>query len=368
MCWRWTSGTPLPDRIPRTRAADLAWLPDGTGFYYTRYPAPGEVPEGEEHYHRAVFFHRLGSDPAGDPLVFRPAEKEHWPGVGLIAGRPLAGHRRRPHLRPDRSLPAGPARQATPPVPVAEDLPATFDGEVVRGRLYLRTNLDAPTYRLYRGGSGAARAEGWREIVPPRADAVLDGFVHRRLGAGAELSRASLVAPPPGRSRGGRGSATWPCPRSAACSASRANGTGTSCSTASPPTPCRRACIGWTSRPAAARSGAGSTPTWIPSRYEVRQVGVSLEGRHRGDDVPRPPAGLARDGANRRLPHRIRRVQHQHDAGVLPLAAPLAGATAASSPFPTSGAAASTARRGTRAGCWDRSRTASTISSPRRSG
>jgi prolyl oligopeptidase len=77
------SGALLPDRVPHTRAAELAWLPDGTGFYYTRYPAPGDVPEGEEHYHRAVFFHRLGTDPAADPLVFRPAEKEHWPGVGL---------------------------------------------------------------------------------------------------------------------------------------------------------------------------------------------------------------------------------------------------------------------------------------------
>jgi len=41
-------GADLTDLIPHTRAADLAWLPDGSGFYYTRYPAGGEVPEGEE--------------------------------------------------------------------------------------------------------------------------------------------------------------------------------------------------------------------------------------------------------------------------------------------------------------------------------
>jgi prolyl oligopeptidase len=29
------TGADLGDRIPHTRAADLAWLPDGTGFYYT---------------------------------------------------------------------------------------------------------------------------------------------------------------------------------------------------------------------------------------------------------------------------------------------------------------------------------------------
>ncbi len=41
------AGTDLPDVIPRARACSLAWTPDGAGFYYTRYPAPGEVPAGE---------------------------------------------------------------------------------------------------------------------------------------------------------------------------------------------------------------------------------------------------------------------------------------------------------------------------------
>ncbi|MGZ8397849.1 MAG: prolyl oligopeptidase family serine peptidase, partial [Gemmatimonadales bacterium] len=77
------TGRDLPDRIPRMRAASVAWLPDSTGFYYTRYPAPEEVPEGEEQYHRALYFHRLGADLATDPLVFKPAAKEHWPGVSL---------------------------------------------------------------------------------------------------------------------------------------------------------------------------------------------------------------------------------------------------------------------------------------------
>jgi prolyl oligopeptidase len=167
------SGALLPDRIPRTRAADLAWLPDGTGFYYTRYPAPGEVGAGEEHYHRAVYFHRLGTDPASDPLVFRPAEKEHWPGVSLSPdGRWLVIGVARTFDQTDlylQDLVAGSA-----PVAVARDLPATFDGEVVRGRLYLRTNLDAPTYRLYLLDPERPARDGWREIIPPRADAVLE--------------------------------------------------------------------------------------------------------------------------------------------------------------------------------------------------
>ena len=66
-------------------------------------------------------------------------------------------------------------RAGGPLVAVAENLPATFEGEVVGGRLYLRTNLDAPTYRLCLVDPHDPARERWREIVPARSDAVLEG-------------------------------------------------------------------------------------------------------------------------------------------------------------------------------------------------
>ena len=170
----------LPDRIPRTRSADLAWLPDGSGFYYTRYPAPGAVAEGEEHYHRAVYFHALGTDPADDPLVYRPAKKEYWPGVSLSPdGRWLLIGVARTFDQTDLYLGdrhAGAGESTVPPlVPVAENLAASFDGEVAHGRLFLRTNLNAPTYRLYEVDPARPQRGHWREIVPPHVDAVLEG-------------------------------------------------------------------------------------------------------------------------------------------------------------------------------------------------
>ncbi len=168
-----TGGT-LPDRIPHTRAADLAWLPDSSGFYYTRYPAPGEVPEDEEPYHRAVYFHRLGADPAADPLIFRPAVKEHWPGVSLSPdGRWLLIGVARTFDETDLYLQD--LRAGTPPVAVARDLPALFDGQVVGGRLYLRTNLHAPSYGLYALDPERPDLAAATELVPPRQGAVLGG-------------------------------------------------------------------------------------------------------------------------------------------------------------------------------------------------
>lgn len=170
------TGALLLDRIPHTRAASVAWLPDGSGFYYTRYPARGDVPEGDERYHRAVWLHRLGDDPAADALIFTPAAKEHWPSVSLSPdGRWLLIAVHRTFDQSDLLLQDRIA--GTPPVPVAVGLPAMFDGEVIRGRLFVRTNLDAPTYRLFVADPTAPARERWREIVPARPDAVLERFV-----------------------------------------------------------------------------------------------------------------------------------------------------------------------------------------------
>jgi prolyl oligopeptidase len=69
------TGEHLADVITDTRACTVAWLPDGSGFWYTRYPAG-------EHYRRHVRFHRRGDDPATDPIVFdRLPTEQSWPDV-----------------------------------------------------------------------------------------------------------------------------------------------------------------------------------------------------------------------------------------------------------------------------------------------
>ncbi len=173
------TGTIQEDRIPRTRSASLAWVPDGSGFYYTRYPAPGQVPTGEEHYHRAVFHHHLGTDPERDQLIYQPREKEFWPGTSLSPdGRWLLISVARTFDQTDLYLKDLAADG--PLVPVAEALPATFEGEIAHGRLFIRTNLGAPTYRLYQVTPERPYQSAWREIVVARPDAVLEAFTIAR--------------------------------------------------------------------------------------------------------------------------------------------------------------------------------------------
>jgi prolyl oligopeptidase len=170
---------PLAERIPDTRAADLAWLPDASGFYYTRYPVPGSVPEGDEQYHRAVYLHRLGDDPAHDALVHQPDDKTWWPGVSLSPdGRWLLISVARTFDETDlylQDLAAGGAM-----VPVVKDLAAGFEGHFAHGRLYVRSNVEGPTWGLYAVDPERPARDAWTTIVAPDPAAVLEGVAFTR--------------------------------------------------------------------------------------------------------------------------------------------------------------------------------------------
>ena len=57
---------PIPRVNGGTAGGSLAWMPDGSGFLYTRYPRPGERPQAELGFHVYIHRHTLGSDPEGD--------------------------------------------------------------------------------------------------------------------------------------------------------------------------------------------------------------------------------------------------------------------------------------------------------------
>jgi prolyl oligopeptidase len=53
------------DRVPRvqypTAGGSVAWVADGSGVYYTRFPHKGERPPADENFFQQVYFHKLGT-------------------------------------------------------------------------------------------------------------------------------------------------------------------------------------------------------------------------------------------------------------------------------------------------------------------
>jgi len=167
-------GKDLPDVIPNTRGCSVAWQSDGKGFLYTRYPAPGSVPAGDENYYRKVYHHRLGTDPQQDPLIFESADKTDWPNVGRSAdGQYAVLENQRGFARND--LYVMPLAGPLTPTPLAVGLDALFSADVADGTIYIMTNLDAPRYRMLRTPVTQPAVAEWKEIIP-QSQAVIESF------------------------------------------------------------------------------------------------------------------------------------------------------------------------------------------------
>jgi prolyl oligopeptidase len=207
------TGKLLAAKIQRTRAASVAWLPDSSGFYYTRYPWFGDVPAGEEMYNRRVFFHQINSagnvHGAQDPLIF-PADgmelaPQHWPNVSISKdGRWLLVEVNEGWTKTELYLkdlsPMAPdaVRGRFQRITTGKDF--LYHGEILDGQLYITTNEDAPRLRVFKAACAAPERSNWKEIIP-ESDAVIEGraaiiarklFVHSIKNASSQLSLFDL--------------------------------------------------------------------------------------------------------------------------------------------------------------------------------
>jgi prolyl oligopeptidase len=172
------TGKELPDRIPHTQRSSVAWVEDG--FYYIVHPVPGSVPLGDENYYRRVRHHRLGDDPTKDELVFgegRPKEE-----IPIVAASPdgrwvlvtaFEGWARSDLYLLDRQhLERGLAT-------VMEGKDAIAEGFVLDGRVWLRTNLDAPNYRVVSVACESPETSRWETVIAEGED-VIESFDRTR--------------------------------------------------------------------------------------------------------------------------------------------------------------------------------------------
>jgi len=171
------NGKTLPETevITRTRHASVAWLSDSSGFYYSRYPEKGTVPDGEEHYHRRIYLHRMGRSPEDDPMVFGQGRKmTDSPYVAIApGGRWLVAmvhqgwSRTEAHLM---DLKDGATAGWLPLAVPQHD--AIYLVEPFDDFLLVQTNDGAPNYEVYRVDPAWPERRDWTRVVPEQSDAL----------------------------------------------------------------------------------------------------------------------------------------------------------------------------------------------------
>lgn len=170
------SGKDLAETIPETRYPAPIWLKDNSGFFYTRHPVPGTVPPGDENYYEKVYFHKLGDDPKSDKLIFqRPDLKELGFGMQiskdnryLIIYGYLGSSRKNEVYFKDLGN-DGEVKT------LISGFNHHYVGDIIDSVLYLRTNENAPNFKIIAIDLTKPDLDSAKDIIP-EIDDLLDSM------------------------------------------------------------------------------------------------------------------------------------------------------------------------------------------------
>jgi prolyl oligopeptidase len=182
-------GRDLPETIANTEGAQPSWLEDGSGFFYNQLT--GKVDTPERYLDSQARFHRLGVDPARDPILMKRGrdpnvafEKIQQPLIFATEGSPVAvlvladvRQEVRVLTAPLADAVAGRARWT----PVAGFEDEVTDVVIDGGQLYLLANKGAPRGRILKTPAERPSLASAIEVVP-QGPQVIQGLARARDG------------------------------------------------------------------------------------------------------------------------------------------------------------------------------------------
>lgn len=176
------SGEWLADEIPN-KVGWADWLPDGSGFFYSR------LEDVKDPYSRQIRFHRLGTHTRQDPTLFEQHSTTWGPFffTGPQARWGILGYFTSTRSNDlwvidlDRWFRTGEFVR----VPILTGADASTSGVIEGDTLYMRTTLDAPNGRVFAVDLHHPERKHWKELIPHREDTVIRSL---------DLARGLLVA------------------------------------------------------------------------------------------------------------------------------------------------------------------------------
>ena len=155
--------------------ADLAWAPDGKGFYYTRISTDPSIPETERVAFADVAYHVLGSELKSDPPIFPKtgdptlyltpiaSRDGRWLFILISNGWTSSGIYVKDNLAKNPRFDL-----------LFVSTCATAAIAAWKGHFFLTTNKDAPHYQILRSSAHTGGDIAWTPIVPERPDTTID--------------------------------------------------------------------------------------------------------------------------------------------------------------------------------------------------
>jgi prolyl oligopeptidase len=157
----------LADVFPKARYSGFSILNDKSGVYLAKVTKEGP----------RVYFHKIGTETANDAEIFGKGY-----GPETIIGCSLTHDNHYLEI----SVSHGSSGDHTelyvqdlankgPLVTIVKDVQSGFNGQIAGDHMYVRTNWNAPKWRVMEVDLKNPAMDKWREVVP-ESDVVLDGF------------------------------------------------------------------------------------------------------------------------------------------------------------------------------------------------
>jgi prolyl oligopeptidase len=182
-------GRDLPERIANTQSANPQWLDDGSGFFYNQLTGAVDTPE--RYLDSQARFHRLGTDPAGDPILMKRGldanvqyERIQLPVIRTFFGSKhalLTLNDVRKEFRVLIAPVADAAANRARWVPVAGFEDEVTEVELEGDTLWLLANRDHPRGRILRSSASAPAVAAATEVVA-EGQVVIEGLRRARDG------------------------------------------------------------------------------------------------------------------------------------------------------------------------------------------
>ncbi|MCJ8190706.1 prolyl oligopeptidase family serine peptidase [Sphingomicrobium aestuariivivum] len=171
------TGEVMADTIEWVKFSGLDWAKDGSGFYYSRFPASEEGGKFTGlNTDQAVYFHEVGTPQSEDELIFATPDNPDYNNTAQLSddGRYLFLSSSTGTDGWQTSVIDLENREAG--VTVIEpgtDYETYYFGSDEEGRMYFRTNRDAPRGGVFRISMDNPQAREW--VLPEDAMGKLDG-------------------------------------------------------------------------------------------------------------------------------------------------------------------------------------------------
>jgi prolyl oligopeptidase len=168
----------LNDRLNWVKFSGASWYKDG--FFYSRYPTPAKGTElSAASQWQKVYYHKLGDPQEKDVLVYENTENPNlYMGVGVTEGEEFAtlyistgtdGFEQYFHDLRKGGLPSVDTKW----VPLQtgfSNKTSILEYDPKQDRLLVRTDVDAPTYRLVAVDPARPGRENWKDVIPMKAE------------------------------------------------------------------------------------------------------------------------------------------------------------------------------------------------------